>query len=258
MRLVHLFIIATLLAVPMISISTASAQNSTSIYAQNDVTLDVNTGKGHIVITGSVYKLFSYPVVLKIQSPNGTLIAVSQLKPASDGTFSLSISPSAPLWSAQGNYIITVSSDSQEIGKTTFYFNGTNLSSAPHGINTMGRLLPLEQLNTGTAANDVKCNDGLQLIIKAEDGSPACVRKETASALILRGWASQILTTETVSQANSNQTSGDVPDFKIGPYTLRLAPHQLVFFMKSNSSAKIFVEYTSRLPNTGTMNSWSR
>lgn len=117
---------------------------------------------------------------------------------------------------------------------------------------------PLKQFKSGIKAEDVKCNDGLQLIIKAEHGSPACVRKETASALILRGWASQILTAETVSQANSNQTSGDVPDFKIGPDTLRLAPHQLVFFMKSNSSAKIFVEYTSRLHNTGTMNSWSR
>ncbi|MDE1766801.1 MAG: hypothetical protein KGI27_11100 [Thaumarchaeota archaeon] len=118
--------------------------------------------------------------------------------------------------------------------------------------------LPLKQFKSGISALDVKCANGFTLVIKAEDGSPACVRKETASALILRGWASQILTTETVSQANSNQTSGDVPDFKIGPDTLRLAPHQLVFFMKSNSSAKIFVEYTSRLPNTGTMNSWSR
>ncbi|MGI0088302.1 MAG: hypothetical protein ACREBI_10175 [Nitrosotalea sp.] len=169
-------------------ISSTPAQNSTSVYAQNDVTLGVNTGKGHIVITGSVYKLFLYPVVLKIQSPNGTLIAVSQLKPASDGAFSLSISPSAPLWTAQGNYIVTISSDSQEIGKTTFYFNGTNLSSVSHGINTMGRLSPLEQLKTGTAAGDVKCNVGLQLIFKAEDGSPACVKEQTAYKLAERGW----------------------------------------------------------------------
>ena len=50
---------------------------------------------------------------------------------------------------------------------------------------------PLQQFRSGTAASDVKCNDGLQLIIKAEDGYPACVRPENVATLVERGWAKQ-------------------------------------------------------------------
>jgi hypothetical protein len=53
-----------------------------------------------------------------------------------------------------------------------------------------------------------------------------------------------------------NSTSNG-PEFKVGPDLLGPIPHQLVFFMKSNSTAKIFVEYTSHEPNTGTMPSYS-
>ncbi|MGC1426097.1 MAG: hypothetical protein WA833_05280 [Nitrosotalea sp.] len=49
--------------------------------------------------------------------------------------------------------------------------------------------LPLKQFKSGSPASDVKCNDGLQLIIKAEDNSPACVKPDTASKLTEQGWA---------------------------------------------------------------------
>jgi hypothetical protein len=57
---------------------------------------------------------------------------------------------------------------------------------------------PLEQFRTGTSINDVKCNDGLQLLIKAEDGSPACVKPETAQKLMEREWTREIVTTNSV------------------------------------------------------------
>ena len=81
----------------VVSPTNITAQNSTSLYAQNNVTLGVNNSNGQIIITGTVYKQFSNPVVLKIKNPKETLIAISQLKPASDGTFSLTFGPSAPL-----------------------------------------------------------------------------------------------------------------------------------------------------------------
>ncbi len=56
----------------------------------------------------------------------------------------------------------------------------------------------------------------------------------------------------TLSNLDSNG-----PDFKVGPDILGPLPHQLVFFMKSNSTARIFVEYTSHEPNTGTVPSYS-
>jgi len=48
---------------------------------------------------------------------------------------------------------------------------------------------PLQQLKLGIEAKNVVCNGGFQLIIKAEDGSPACVKPNTSKILVERGWA---------------------------------------------------------------------
>lgn len=78
---------------------------------------------------------------------------------------------------------------------------GTNASSAvPSGIPTapvtstpavaamQNMLPPLQQFKSGTPANKISCEAGFQLIIKAEDGSPACVSSGTYSLLVERGW----------------------------------------------------------------------
>lgn len=52
---------------------------------------------------------------------------------------------------------------------------------------------PLKQVESGILPINVTCNEGFQLIIKAEDGSPACVRPENVAALVERGWAEQAL-----------------------------------------------------------------
>ena len=55
----------------------------------------------------------------------------------------------------------------------------------------IGKLLsPKMQIFCGTLLENVKCNDGLELIFKSTDGSPACVKPKTAEKLIERGWAS--------------------------------------------------------------------
>ena len=59
---------------------------------------------------------------------------------------------------------------------------------------------PLKQFKSGIAAQDVKCENNLQLVIKAEDGSPACVKPVTASILIERGWAKEVV-------ANNSKTT---------------------------------------------------
>jgi len=48
---------------------------------------------------------------------------------------------------------------------------------------------PLKQVQSGVLPQDVKCKEGLSLIFKAEDGSPACVSPTNAEKLISRGWA---------------------------------------------------------------------
>ena len=47
---------------------------------------------------------------------------------------------------------------------------------------------PLKQLQLGTEPKDVLCHDGFLLVMKTEDGSPACVKPQTAQKLLERGW----------------------------------------------------------------------
>lgn len=64
-------------------------------------------------------------------------------------------------------------------------------------------LSPLQQVNSGTSPQNVKCTLGLVLVLKTEDGSPACVRQSTAYVLITRGWGKLA-----ADMHNLNQGSG--------------------------------------------------
>ena len=71
--------------------------------------------------------------------------------------------------------------------------NGTHIPlsnyTATFALSQAGLLSPLKQFRSGTAAQQVVCNTGLELVIKAEDNSPACVSHSGASVLMQRGWA---------------------------------------------------------------------
>lgn len=78
----------------------------------------------------------------------------------------------------------TLGSQMMNVSKS-FSFTITNQSATmPSAISS-----PLAQFKSGIPAQEVKCQQGLQLIIKAEDGSPACVTSDTATKLMARGWA---------------------------------------------------------------------
>jgi len=47
---------------------------------------------------------------------------------------------------------------------------------------------PRMQVKQGVVPSDVICNDGLELVFKNSDNSPACVKPQTAEKLIQRGW----------------------------------------------------------------------
>jgi serpin B len=47
---------------------------------------------------------------------------------------------------------------------------------------------PLVQFRSGTFAADITCVQGLTLVIKTEDGHPACVKPQTAQKLVERSW----------------------------------------------------------------------
>jgi len=71
-------------------------------------------------------------------------------------------------------------------GKIELLGGNENISNS---TKVMPVISPLKQFNSGIKAQDVKCNQGLQLIFKSEDGSPACVNLDTASKFVERGWA---------------------------------------------------------------------
>jgi len=48
---------------------------------------------------------------------------------------------------------------------------------------------PRAQMKLGTPSDQVQCREGLDLIFKATDDSPACVKPQTAQKLIERGWS---------------------------------------------------------------------
>lgn len=62
------------------------------------------------------------------------------------------------------------------------------MTSTPAVTAMQNMLPPLQQFKSGTPANKITCEAGFQLIIKAEDGSPACVSSGTYSLLVARGW----------------------------------------------------------------------
>lgn len=61
--------------------------------------------------------------------------------------------------------------------------------TATFALSQAGPLSPLKQFKSGTTAQQIVCNTGLELVIKAEDNSPACVSHSGASVLMERGWA---------------------------------------------------------------------
>ncbi|MDE2590574.1 MAG: hypothetical protein KGL95_13025, partial [Patescibacteria group bacterium] len=145
---------------------------------------------GTIVFSGTVHKLFSKYVTLSVFNPRGDLIAISQPQPESDGRFSQTFQPFSPLWSMTGNYTVSIASGTHNLVESPFYFSGVGccMTESPLHYADQG-LPPLEQWKSYVPARNTICAKDLQLVIKAEDSSPACVKTETAQKLIERGWA---------------------------------------------------------------------
>jgi len=53
-------------------------------------------------------------------------------------------------------------------------------------------LPPLKQIKSGILARDVQCSQGLILVLKSENDSPACVKETSFTKLLSRGWAKQV------------------------------------------------------------------
>ena len=87
----------------------------------------------------------------------------------------------------------TASSGNNTGTMTPGTMNGTMPTSHSMMNNTVTptpkTLAPLEQVKSGIAPKDVQCKQGYSLILKAEDGSAACVDSSVAQMLVQRGWS---------------------------------------------------------------------
>jgi hypothetical protein len=80
---------------------------------------------------------------------------------------------------------------------------------------------PLKQVQSGIATKNVKCNTGFQLIFKAKDNSPACVKPQTAQKLVERGWGTIVISPIQIQNQPplSNATNYTVGQ-KVGVFTV--------------------------------------
>jgi plastocyanin len=83
-----------------------------------------------------------------------------------------------------GHYIAILTYDNQTI--TTDFDVRDKISSVV--IDKPRLLLPLQQFKSGVATNDVICRSDLQLLIRNYTGLPVCVKQNSISHLLNRGW----------------------------------------------------------------------
>ena len=105
------------------------------------------------------------------------------------------------------NYVASVSGNKNEI---------STIFQAIYDSTKSPILSPLKQFKSGIAAKDVKCNSGLQLVLKSEDNSPACVTQQTAQTLVKYGWGTPVpAVTEQNIPIISNSVKVNNTDFTI-------------------------------------------
>lgn len=206
--------ITVTISLGLFALNHAAFAEDTASFAKIGVTYHPSTNV--LEITGIVYKTFSQNYVLTIFNPEGRLVEVSQLQLSQDDTFSQSIVTSNTLWSEPGNYTAKLTSAPQILSEKLFYFPGASCCiKNSHGVQASPSKTsssidsPLKQFQSGVAAKDVHCSDDLILVIKAEDGSPACVKPDNANILIKRGWAESAINDAEISAFRTNTSNSN-------------------------------------------------
>jgi len=74
----------------------------------------------------------------------------------------------------------------------TLYISPHSIPAANYDPNKQFILPPLKLTKAGIPVDEINCKDGLKMVIKANNSSPACVKYESVDPLISRGWAMEI------------------------------------------------------------------
>lgn len=93
--------------------------------------------------------------------------------------------------------------------------HGTSLEAISEKTHAVS---PLQQARMHVSINQIICPDGLEIVMKKSDGSPACIKKNNVSILIERGWAIHVLPEYTTTGTkNSDMFDG-------GPFKIKTIP----------------------------------
>lgn len=98
-----------------------------------------------------------------------------------------------------------------EIGIVGTYFIENNSTAKIH--NGYGAWSPLQQYEKGFDAQDIVCKQDLQLVIKSEDGSPACVKLSSINKLVSLHWALKPVNELTIEEFKDTYKVGEKIDF---------------------------------------------
>jgi hypothetical protein len=123
------------------------------------------------------------------------------------------------MWQGQAKILIDIYKNRQNLENFSLILNDKNLEARsfdhysiqlikvdPSPISTekiqlpdydvtlkLSLLPPLRQLKSGISPGQFSCIQGLTLVIKSEDNSPACIKSATIPKLVARGWTTAIL-----------------------------------------------------------------
>ena len=130
-----------------------------------------------------------------VTDPLGAKIFEGYETSKEDGTFFTEFS--IPDNSISGTYKIDVISQCREVHRDICTNQSEFLTITIEGVTTdvikneepnKIILSPLKQVNQGIPITEIICKENLELIFKATNGSPACVKPESIQKLIERGW----------------------------------------------------------------------
>ena len=89
-------------------------------HAMDGLTIEADAVEGSttITITGHATSTIS-PVIIKVSAPNGNVVAIDQLNPDSDGSFTSTIGVGGPMWKQDGIYTIDASQGTNSMNKAS-------------------------------------------------------------------------------------------------------------------------------------------
>jgi plastocyanin len=179
---------------PVQPVDTISFSTDKSLYQNGD----------SILISGKVSNFIPHEqVTVWITNHQGIAVAINHVATESGDNFSTNMPAGGGLWKSNNTYKVYAQYGSRSsIASADIAFESQNYTKT--NVSQITLATPLKQIISGISVDSVQCNSDLILVIKTEDGSPACVKSDTATKLFARGWAQS--TTQSTSQSDQTST----------------------------------------------------